>query len=289
MQSGRRDRRRDDHSIVADVACGTEREKSMTPEERIAYRKEYQKRYRAANADAMREYQKKYRKTYYKQNKERMDARTRKNRALLPKKIRIVLSAEVKAERIAQRNAEYYRQNREIILVQKTEYYKRTATWRRRAEYFLEYQRENAERLALYHAAYRLNNKTVLAQRTKNYRDKNRGKHNASVVKRNAMKRRAYLHWLTPQQMVQLDTLYEAAQAMSLGATNYAVDHIVPLNGRRVCGLHVPWNLQVITAEANNRKHNRMPDELYRIWWGASGYDKVRAEKPGIIKLLWNE
>ena len=58
-----------------------------------------------------------------------------------------------------------------------------------------------------------------------------------------------------PKWLALDDVLPFYALAKRFGMT---VDHVVPLNGKTVCGLHVPWNLQLLTAAENARKGNRL-------------------------------
>ena len=62
---------------------------------------------------------------------------------------------------------------------------------------------------------------------------------------------------LSPLHLGGIQYIYKEARSMNVqGGIQYHVDHIVPLNGKLVSGLHVPWNLQIIPADENLRKGN---------------------------------
>ena len=67
--------------------------------------------------------------------------------------------------------------------------------------------------------------------------------------------------WLTRKQKSEIRQLYQIAITMSkTTGERYVVDHIIPLQGEDVCGLHVPWNLRVTTQEENLKKSNKVLD-----------------------------
>jgi hypothetical protein len=65
--------------------------------------------------------------------------------------------------------------------------------------------------------------------------------------------------WLTKEQKKDIRNLYlEALKKFEETGVPYEVDHIIPINGKDVSGLHVSWNLRVITREENLRKSNKV-------------------------------
>lgn len=77
----------------------------------------------------------------------------------------------------------------------------------------------------------------------------------------NAANRRARLKSATPK-WVDFDKIYEiyqkCAEISSVTGIEYHVDHIIPLQGKNVCGLHVDYNLQILSWEENIKKSNKL-------------------------------
>ncbi|GAC1502765.1 MAG: hypothetical protein NVS1B10_07620 [Candidatus Saccharimonadales bacterium] len=70
--------------------------------------------------------------------------------------------------------------------------------------------------------------------------------------------RQATPSWLTKEQRLTILNVYKEAELLTKKTGKvYEVDHCVPLRGRYVSGLHVPWNLTVLLASVNRSKSNR--------------------------------
>ena len=79
-----------------------------------------------------------------------------------------------------------------------------------------------------------------------------------------ARKSQALPPWLTQEDLSKMKSVYKMCRSVGKKTgTKHQVDHIVPLNGETVCGLHVPWNLQILSAYENRTKSNKLEDIVY--------------------------
>ena len=152
-----------------------------------------------------------------------------------------------------------------------------------RKEYAQQYLKSNADKLRAYNAAYRLENKEKIAEKRKlkaeeykkyakeyrvtnkenvsltkkKYVESNRSYINSYVAKRKADKLKRTPKWLTEIEIERINNEYRLAEIQSkLTGESWHVDHIIPLQGNLVSGLHVPTNLQAIRGVENWAKHN---------------------------------
>lgn len=150
---------------------------------------------------------------------------------------------KVEWQQAADKRAEYFKQynQREDVKDGKHEWYQKN-----RDKVIAAAQTRPAEQLREYRNAWKENNKVQVRADTKARRRKHR---------------QATPRWLTRAQKSQIRQIYQIAITMSqTTGEQYVVDHIVPLRSEEVCGLHVPWNLRVITQEENLKKSNKLLD-----------------------------
>jgi 5-methylcytosine-specific restriction endonuclease McrA len=140
-----------------------------------------------------------------------------------------------------------------------------------RAEYFRQYNQSEAGQKAKREYYERNKGAVVARAQARPDTDKRRYKKNHKVANPDMYKelvslrrrrfRQATPKWLTAEQRMEIRLKYRLAIELSRATgIRHAVDHIVPLQGEEVCGLHVPWNLQVIPQEENLKKYNKLVD-----------------------------
>jgi 5-methylcytosine-specific restriction endonuclease McrA len=98
--------------------------------------------------------------------------------------------------------------------------------------------------------------KKLIFEKTKKERHKQPPSMRLASFKRKNALRRATPIWCDKRSVERLKTKVRSLNKEA-GFIKFHVDHIIPLQGESICGLHVPWNLQVITAEENLRKSNK--------------------------------
>lgn len=85
----------------------------------------------------------------------------------------------------------------------------------------------------------------------------NRASRNAKNARYVASKLQRTPNWLTEFDHIHIKALYQlAAMRTCESGFPWHVDHIIPLRGKNVSGLHIPSNMRVIPGKENVRKNN---------------------------------
>lgn len=145
---------------------------------------------------------------------------------------------------------DFYEENSEIIIARVKKYEENNPE--KRGKVNKNYYKENKK----YHidkaSKWNKNNPEKASKSQRLYDKANQPRKNARTALYRARKIQATPSWLSSQQKDEIRRIYENCPK------GFQVDHIIPLRGKNVRGLHVPWNLQYLPALENNVKGNRI-------------------------------
>lgn len=103
------------------------------------------------------------------------------------------------------------------------------------------------------------NNKDVHNQRSRHWRESNKPKKREYERRAKARRRNCVPPWVDRDAI--LAVYVEAQRLTEETGVLHEVDHIVPIAGKTVCGLHVPWNLRPLPWLDNRKKHAKLIEE----------------------------
>lgn len=192
-----------------------------------------------------------------------------------------LLTAEDRRLSKNKRSREDYQKNKQKRLAQIAEYRKnnpeKLKNWKRI------WHKNNPEKISEYHRRYAKKHPEVIAEvnsrfvknhpnyqsdwhaarkternaKTKEWHKNNRGLSTSYTTSYKRLKDQAMPPWVDRRD---IDTIYiQSAQKTVETGIRHEVDHIWPIKGKGFTGLHVPWNLRVITHEENRKKRCRRP------------------------------
>jgi hypothetical protein len=169
---------------------------------------------------------------------------------------------EANKERIKSKVREYRLKNQEEIKKKKSEYLKKV-----RQE--LWWKDRHTEKRKKQCKNWRKNNEQRVKQYNKKYKSENSELCSKIARRRISSKRGRTPKWLTEQHKQEIDKLTLTVKELNkaVGYRAYHLDHIIPLNHPNVSGLHVPWNLQILTASDNSSKNNKFDGTYNNESW----------------------
>lgn len=118
------------------------------------------------------------------------------------------------------------------------------------------YRERSPDKVAAKRERYRAKHGERWKQLIRDWAQKNADRKAESCARRYAQKTQATPLWADKEKIAGF--YQEAAERTRASGVLHVVDHIVPLRGKTVCGLHVHTNLRVITQTENLKKGNRL-------------------------------
>lgn len=127
-----------------------------------------------------------------------------------------------------------------------------------------DYRSRNRDRIREGYRNWYTKNSKYTNFKNKLWRNANRDLSRSYSAKRRSLKLQAYPPWISEIDKMQIEDLYTLAKMRSeVMGKEYHIDHVHPINHHLVCGLHIPGNLQILTAEQNLSKSNKFEPYVF--------------------------